>query len=741
MYFLVDFVRETVDVLVRTAPFLLFGFFLAGVLKVLIPPSWLSGALGKRDTASALRATLVGMPLPLCSCSVLPTAVALRDSGASKGSTVSFLVSTPETGIDSISVTYALMDPIMTVARPAAAFATAMAAGVAVNLSESPDAAAPPGEISRRDAVSAPPQPIESVRPVGPSSAVLSSAPGEGRRRVREIFSYAYGELLDGIVPWFLVGLVLTGLIAAIVPAGALANPGLRGFPSMLLMLVIGIPLYVCATSSTPIAAALIMKGLSPGAALVFLLVGPATNAASISVLYKILGRRTVVIYLVTVAVVSLLAGIIVNGIYAMSGVDATAVAGRAGEILPSWLEVPGTLVLLFLILRSARRIRLLDRYRDGLTRLGRPLQLSLGGRPALRVYAGILLVLYLLTAVSIVGPGEIGWVVSFGKIIRTVPESGLVVHWPYPFARLETEQTERVRAIDRGYRQGEAAPYTLEYTGTSDEATQLVKEAEVATGDENLLAVRYGVQYAVSNPYTYHYEVLDPDQLVAAFAESAVRRVMAEQETDSILVNHRIELQSEIADRLMGELGAVGGGIEVLRVDLVDVHAPAEAHPAFRDVASAMEDKHRAIRQAESDRNQIVASARGKAYTTIVASEREKLRRVAEASGRAKGFTALERACRTSRQITQLRLHLDAASRLLPKARVILPLVGLPLDLWVSRTPGAAIWPEPQARGAASDPGRGAEEGQKAGAADAAARRSGESLWDKLERLEEGQP
>ncbi|MBD3237751.1 MAG: SO_0444 family Cu/Zn efflux transporter [Candidatus Eisenbacteria bacterium] len=756
MYFLIDVLRETISVFVRIAPYLLFGFFVAGALKVLIPTRWLSEALGKRDFRSVLLASLAGVPLPLCSCSVLPTAVALRENGASRGATVSFLVSTPETGVDSISVTYALMDPVMTVSRPLAAFASAMAAGAAVNLTErdvrKPPPERPPEELAAEArAVESQARPsAEDCAPEEGASCECEPAaairgPEEGGV-LRRIVAYGYGEVLTGIAPWLLIGIFLTGLITAVIPDGALANPALRGLPSMLAMLVIGIPLYVCDISSTPIAAALILKGLSPGAALVFLLAGPATNVASVTILWKLLGRRTVLVYLASIAVMSLVAGGLINAIYAASGIDASAVAGQAGAIFPEWLEWPAAVVLLALLVRSARQIGMLSNWRRSLGRFGSRFGIDLGGRAALRTYAIIVLILYLLTGVGTIGPGEVGWVVSFGKVVRSIDRAGLVVHAPYPFAFLEREKPDLVRMIDRGYRISEEGAFTYERAVAGASDRELTKEAEVAVGDENLLAIRYSVQYQVADPYAYHYGISNPDDLVAGTAEYALRRVMCEQLTDSVLVNHRIELEAAVADRLQSELDGMGVGISVLRIDLVDVHAPPEVHFAFRDVASAMEDKHRFTHQAESYRARKVAAARGASYTNIQTAAGDSLRSVARSHGETYGFTALAEASRPHREITRLRMYLDAAGELLPKSRLILPLVDLPLDLWVQQRGAAERWPEPLQMGSGSGGATGSPAGSATGRqtpADVSSTEStlSEETWrEKLQRLQESE-
>jgi HflK protein len=718
---LIDFLAETISAFVRAAPYLLFGFFLAGAIKVLIPAGWLSAHLGRRNFRSVLKASLVGLPLPLCSCSVVPTAAGLRRSGASKGATVSFLVSTPETGVDSFSVSYALLDPILTVARPVVAFITALVAGTAVNATCGPDCEEEGKET---------PAPITD--PCDCESETCGApAPSRG---LGAILRYGFHTLLDDLAPLLILGFLLTGLVSAILPAGALANPSFRGFPAMLLMLAIGIPLYVCATSSTPIAAAMIAKGLSPGAALVFLLSGPATNAASIVLLFKLLGRRVVMVYLIVIAVISLAAGIAVNAIYAAGGIDATAIVGKAGEIVPRWLETLSALVLIGLLAGSAVRTRFLLRWRENLRRLGRPLHIDLGGRAARAAGAAVLLVLYLLTGVSALAPGEVGWVVSFGKITRTVTTPGLVTHSPYPFARFLRERREQVRSIDRGYRQQQPLPPHALGGVNPVENRELNLEAEIATGEETLVSIRYGVQYRIQDAYAFRFRIDDPEQLVAAFAEHAIRVVLGGQATDGILIAHRAQLEDRVAAGLRRDLDSLQAGVEVLRVDFVDVHAPPEVHGAFRDVASALEDHERYIRQAESYRNSTVAAARAQSYRSRTEAEADSTTRVARAHGEAAGFTALEAASRKARPITRLRLYLDAAARVLPHARLILPLADLPLDLWVKLKGTANEWPEPPQLGGASSTAAPAP------SSTSTAEPGTEGWREKLDRLQQSQ-
>ena len=258
---------------------------------------------------------------------------------------MAFLISTPESGVDSIAITYALLDPIMTIARPVAAFVTAMAAGISENLFG-----------QREDA------PFQSVPDL--SCTVdgccdgLDCSPDEHHshhgvlEKVKAGLIYAFGELWGDIAVWFLVGIVLAGVITVLIPVDVMTRYLGGGLPAMLLMLAAGIPLYICATASTPIAAALILKGISPGAALVFLLVGPATNITSLTVLFEVLGKRATALYLFAVAFSAVVFGLALDQIYSVFGISAGAIAGQAAEVIPHWAKSASAVILLGLSVR-----------------------------------------------------------------------------------------------------------------------------------------------------------------------------------------------------------------------------------------------------------------------------------------------------------------------------------------------------------------------------------------------------
>jgi len=274
------------------APFLLFGFFVAGVLSVFIQPETVEHHLGGSGIRQVLKAALFGVPLPLCSCGVIPVAASLRRHGASAGATTSFLISTPQTGVDSIMVTLSLLGPVFAIFRPIVSFVSGVLGGTLVN-------------------VFGPEQ--DPSQPNGPVCGGECCTGAPGQNRFLRAIKYGFITLPRDINKALIIGVVVAGLIAAIVPDDYFSTILGGGILSMLVMMLVGIPIYVCATASVPIAAALIMKGVSPGAALVFLMTGPATNAATISTVWKTMGRRTAGLYLGTVAGASILAGLLLD--------------------------------------------------------------------------------------------------------------------------------------------------------------------------------------------------------------------------------------------------------------------------------------------------------------------------------------------------------------------------------------------------------------------------------------------
>ena len=385
--FLFAVLREAWGILEDASVFLLFGFLLAGVLAVLVPGRLLTRLVGAGKIKSVLWGSVLGAPLPLCSCGVLPTALGLRKEGATPGATVAFLVATPETGVDSISLTYALTDPLMTVFRPVAGVATAIAAGLATNLFGAPNSSAT-GRPLRPAKNPAAGSDSGQCQHAGDAAEGLDHAHAHGHDHhhdhareansqpdsgatsgsaavdaTRRIIRYGFVELLDDISWWLALGIVLSAVAVVAVPAQLFDGVWGGEIVSMLLMLILSIPLYTCASSSTPMAAALALKGLSPGAVLVFLLAGPATNISSLVVLMKVLGRRAVAAYLVAVVFMTLAAGFALNMMYQAWGLDPRATFGTAAGFVPDLVKVAGAVLLSGLLILSMRRTRVPDEW------------------------------------------------------------------------------------------------------------------------------------------------------------------------------------------------------------------------------------------------------------------------------------------------------------------------------------------------------------------------------------------
>ncbi|MFW6159492.1 MAG: permease [Planctomycetota bacterium] len=308
--------------LAQMAPYLLFGFLAAGLLSVYVSARWVERHLGGRGRWPILKAALFGIPLPLCSCSVLPVTASLRKHGASHGSTIAFLISTPQTGVDSILVTFALLGPVFAIVRPVVALLSGLVGGAVAH------ELAGPGD-------------VEAVNPEPCRDACCSHEGGGGR--LKRALAYGFGELPGDIGVPLLIGIAVAGLIAAFVPQGYFVEVG-SGLGSILVMMLLGIPVYVCSTASVPIAAALIVKGVSPGAALAFLMTGPATNAAGVATVWRLLGARTAIAYLGTVAATAVGSGLALNVLIGGSEV-AIEHAGRA--MLPVSVRTASAVLLL----------------------------------------------------------------------------------------------------------------------------------------------------------------------------------------------------------------------------------------------------------------------------------------------------------------------------------------------------------------------------------------------------------
>ncbi len=300
MEVLSNFFFSFVATLCEMAPFLLIGFGFAGLLYAFLPKNMIQRYFGGSPLSSAIHAALLGVPLPLCSCGIIPTSMAFYKNGASKGGTVSLLIATPQTGVDSILATYSMMGLPFAVMRTLTAFLTGIAGGWAEGVRERKENRGLSGG---------------AVADRGNEGFSGESGKAKGciGRRLVIALKYGFCDFLGDIAKWLLIGLTLAAAVAAVVPENFIHNLNLPPIVQMLMVLAVAVPLYVCATGSIPLAASLIAVGLDPGAAFVFLMAGPATSIATITVLNRFLGKKTLVTYLTSIICGAMTGGLLIT--------------------------------------------------------------------------------------------------------------------------------------------------------------------------------------------------------------------------------------------------------------------------------------------------------------------------------------------------------------------------------------------------------------------------------------------
>ncbi len=330
--YITAYLEELFELSKEMAPYLLIGFFFAGILHVFFKKEKIARYMGSNKIKSAIYAALIGIPLPLCSCGVIPTGISFYKNGASKGATVSFLISTPQTGVDSILVTYSMLGLPFALIRPIVAFVSGIFGGAFTSF-------------YAKDKDKDKENLIEHAQEEEVSGNIF-----------QRFFKYAFVEFLQDISKWLIVGLLLAALISLLLPDDFFTSYINNPFLSMGIVLLASIPLYVCATGSVPIAAVLMMKGLSPGAALVFLMAGPATNAATITVLGKVLGKKALSAYLISIIGMALAFGLFIDNFLPSEWFTQFLSAGHSGHqhnTIPVWLQILSVYTLALLIING----------------------------------------------------------------------------------------------------------------------------------------------------------------------------------------------------------------------------------------------------------------------------------------------------------------------------------------------------------------------------------------------------
>ena len=331
MELLFNILKEIWLVTVAMAPYLLFGFLMAGVLSALISQDYVRRHLGGQGWRQSVKAALFGVPMPICSCGVIPLAASLRKHGASRSATASFLASTPQTGVDSLMITYALLGGVFAVFRTVVAFLSGIICGTAV------------GAVSPKEEEETPECTDECCQP-------------KSTHIIKRMLSYGFISLPRDIARAMVLGIVISGIISGLIPENYFTDSlGGDSIAAMFIMLAIGIPLYVCSSGSVPIALAFIKAGIAPGAVLIFLITGPATNAATLTTLWKIIGKKQLVVFLITLSLCALAAGFIMNTMDLQLGLtDSTCkYACECCEIKNVWFEILCAGILIGILIKG----------------------------------------------------------------------------------------------------------------------------------------------------------------------------------------------------------------------------------------------------------------------------------------------------------------------------------------------------------------------------------------------------
>ena len=683
--FLWRVVLEVASVFYESSVFILLGFTLAGILFEFVPIKLVAKRLGKPGFRSVFWATALGAPLPLCSCGVLPTAAALRRKGASKPATASFIVSVPETGVDSIAVTYGLMGPVMAIYRPIVAIITATVAGIACLFITRDEEDAVDEDDLRK---------IEhhghdhehghhhhhdldddsdnggGKRAAKRSAAARGSAQGRRKRwgdRLKRMGVYGFRTIVDEVAFWIVAGLVVTGILMALLPDDFFSTSlGLdSGIVPMLLMAVIGVPLYTCASMSTPIAAGLVATGLSPGAALVFLLAGPATSIASLTIVGKLLGRWSMIAYLTSIIVIAIAAGLVLDFFAADQIREATrstfdSADGPIEQVFKSLCAI----IFIALFVNSMGR----KSYREPLSDIRTQGSLLYSGFRHIRRLGSVFgIALILALAVPLVtlrvGPGQQGIIVRFGEVVRESLEPGLYVHFPWPIDSTRVVDTATVREIF-------VAQSTQEYL----------------TSDENVIALTSIIQYRVNDSYAYEFAGEKNIELLRDLADRILVQEILSRPIDEIYTTQRSAVETAYRNKLADDIAALGQGFELVEARLEHVHAPEAVHDAFRDVSSALEDRQRAAFVADGQAIELVTDARGAYSEAVTVAEGEAGARVHIAQGLASSFIPQAEAYREQPDISRFRLRMEAVERSLAEPNKYLNTVpgSQSVDLWI---------------------------------------------------------
>lgn len=690
---IVSIFTEIVGIFYQSSIFILFGLFFSGIMHEFIPMKLITKNLGQNGIKGIFWATLLGAPLPLCSCSVLPAAATLRKKGASKPATASFIVSVPETGVDSVIVSYGLLGPVMAIYRPIAAIISAIAAGLACAFftrDEKEEATLSAEEQKKLDALSehhhhdhGHDHDHDHDHHHHHHDDFEESKNETLKEKGKGIFKYGFGPMLDDIAFWIVVGLVITGIMLALVPDNffSFGDSFLAVLLSMLVMVVISVPLYTCASMSTPVAAGLIVSGLSPGAALVYLLTGPATSIATINIVGKMLGYRVMWAYLSSIIIVAILFGITLD-YFAADIIRSEATIALNSVDTTFWfvLKTASAIIFAGLVLVSFSR----KSYRAPLNDLKS--QTAVAGRflkshqlNIIRAAAAIFIIALYPFYTLQVPPGSQGMIMRFGEVVDKDLSPGLYFRLPSPITETVVVESSNVRQISIDESLGN-------FTVSGQRVNSYENSNTYLTADENVLLIKSVITYEIDDIYNYHFYSEQNDNLLMDLARQVLVSESIQLPIDQVFTTERGSLERRFREELKRKVSSLEQGFNVLDARLVYVHAPNRVHDAFRDVASALEDLQRELFLADGDAISMLNEAKGNSETIKANARISAVNNVASAKGETAGFKPLSDVHQTYPYLTEKRLQLEAQEKSL-----ILPtlyLNGLKnsqgLDLWL---------------------------------------------------------
>ncbi len=714
LHILLESLTDLGKLFLSLAPFLLLGLFLAGLLHVLVSKKQVAYLGGDPGLKGIFRMSLLGVTLPVCSCGVAPVAVELKRKGASLQSIISFLILAPETSIDTILVTWGLLGPAMAITRPICGYLLGIIGGFfGIGLLREKDETQvkepvrheceichshDSEELDEEEGyvgfktfshsfqvlpsrfyhwVSSSrffyawyrPRLLdnEKIAPYRPEGSLTLTA------ILRRIFHYSYGHLADDILPSLLTGLVITFFLFLILPNDlsrfAIIKHGL--FPYILMFLA-GIPLYVCASEGTLMAAAFIYKGISPGAALVFLLTGPVSNIPTVVILMRYFGKKFVRIYLLVVMIGGILFGILFDYFLKATHFEVKTALESRQPLALAVMWISASLLIFLAIYRffwghlKEEFVVLWSSVKDGLPLFSgldgsQPWYRHFGWRSRWIRYLVILaVILYIASGLSVVPIGGSGYVKVFGKVVWRDWQPGLYYRPPYPFSVLDIW----------------FPTFPIDIVVQCDNKK---KSVEMLSGDEFLASLAASIQYVIRDPYRYYYQINQPENMVRNFLQESLTEVTAQEDFIAIMTSRRGSYQRNVEKGLMEAFnieerkrGLENLGVEIVSVNILKLTPPKEALPAFQDVVSAREDRETYNLRALSSLIRTILTTRGQANFELARAVAEAYTEKVKAHGKLEEITALSAVVSKQREILENLLWLQTSEKALSKSEQV---------------------------------------------------------------------